>query len=72
MPDPEYPVEVEVKALQKLYDERKDDCSPLKIKGLHFIPGYLKYILQWLDDKPNLIEKQRTVLFTKPIEKETK
>jgi hypothetical protein len=53
------PTEVSVVALRRLYDNRKNDEDTLEIKGLKFVPGYLKYVLQYLDEK-----QSKHVLFT--------
>lgn len=36
---------VTVKELEKLYQERKNDEDILNIRGLEFVPGYLKYLI---------------------------
>jgi hypothetical protein len=47
-----------------LYTERKNDEDTLEIKGLKFVPTYLKYLLE------HLTKKGHEVVFTTPEESE--
>ena len=55
---------VKVTELQRLYTERKNDEDTLEIKGLKFVPTYLKYLLE------HLTKKGHEVVFTTPEESE--
>ena len=34
--------------LKRLYNSRKDEDTTLELKGLKFFPGYLKYLIEYL------------------------
>lgn len=46
-----------VEKLRRKYERRKNDVDIIRYEGLEFVPGYLKYLLEYLEmNKRDVVE----------------